>query len=178
MKKQTSPDSGSARSKNIRHITLMAVLFSTAFVLSVVESYIPMPQFPGVKLGLANIVVMYALFFTSKTDTLLIVVLKSAFAFLTRGLISGIVSFSGGCMSIIIMILLIWIFGDKISYLFVSISGAIFHNIGQLIAASILMSTFLWAYLPILLISGVVTGAITSVILKITLPVIKNIKYK
>ena len=81
-------------------------------------------------------------------------------------------------MSIIIMILLIWIFGDKISYLFVSISGAIFHNIGQLIAASILMSTFLWAYLPILLISGVVTGAITSVILKITLPVIKNIKYK
>lgn len=178
MKKQSNSFSGSARSKNIRHITLMAMLFATAIVLSIVESYIPIPQFPGVKLGLSNIVVMYALFFMYKTDALLIVVLKSVFALLTRGFTSGLVSFSGGCMSIIIMILLLWIFREKITYLAVSIAGAIFHNIGQFIAASLLMSTPLWAYLPILLISGIVTGIITSVILIITLPVIKNIKYK
>lgn len=178
MEKQLYTNSKATRSKNIKHITLMAMLFSTAIVLSIVESYIPMPQFPGVKLGLSNIVVMYSLFFMSKTDSLLLVVLKSAFAFLTRGFTSGIVSFCGGCMSIIVMILLLWIFKDKITYLTVSMAGAVFHNIGQLIAASFIMSTPMWSYLPVLLISGVIAGVITSVILKITLPVIKNTKLK
>jgi heptaprenyl diphosphate synthase len=79
------------------------------------------------------------------------------------------------------MSLLIIIFKDKISYLAVSIAGSVFHNLGQLTAVSLLYTDMvLWIYLPVLLISGIIAGIITSTLLKVCQTAFKklfSIKY-
>lgn len=156
-----------------KEITTTAMLMAVAIVLSIVEYAIPnvVPAVPGVKLGLSNIVVMYALFFMSYKSVISIVVLKGAFAFMTRGMVAGMLSFSGGILSVVIMIFLGCITFHKASYLILSVAGAITHNIGQfLVAALIYYGLNITFYLPVLIISGLIAGIATSMLLKITLP--------
>lgn len=159
-------------------LTLTALLFALALVLSIVESSFP-PLFtatPGIKLGLSNIIVMYALFFLSKKHAFMIAILKAGFVYITRGAVAGLLSFCGGTISLMVMILLMVIFKDKVSYLILSIFGAVFHNIGQLLAVSfVYTSIYLLMYLPILLISGVVAGMATSTLLRFILPAFKKL---
>ncbi len=164
----------------IRRMVLTAFLFAVVLVLSVVENELQIPvPVPGVKLGLSNIVVMYSLFFVEKKEALLLAVLKAVFVFLTRGAVASFLSLCGGLLSVLVMILFLLIFKDKISYLMISILGAVFHNIGQIIAIStIYTNIFLWAYFPVLLISGIVAGVATSTLLKVTLPALKRLGFK
>ncbi len=164
-----------------KKVVLTAILFAVALVLSIVESLIPSVPIPvpGIRFGLANIVVMYSLFFLGKTTAFTIVVLKAMFAVITRGAVAGLLSFTGGMFSIIIMIILLSIFKDKISYLILSIFGAVFHNIGQFAAISLIyVGMNLWFYLPALLIFGVIAGLVTSTLLKFILPALKELGYK
>ena len=74
-------------------------------------------------------------------------------------------------MSITVMLMLMLIFKKKISYLIISIMGAVFHNIGQLLAVCIIYTNiYILAYLPVLLIAGVVAGSLTTILLKLALP--------
>jgi heptaprenyl diphosphate synthase len=161
-----------------RALTLTALLFALALVLSIVESSFP-PLFtaaPGIKLGLSNIVVMYALFFLNKKQAFLIAILKAVFVYVTRGMVAGILSLCGGTLSLLVMILLMILFKEKVSYLVLSIFGALFHNIGQLAAVSfIYTSIYLWVYLPVLMISGVIAGIATSTLLRFILPAFKRL---
>jgi heptaprenyl diphosphate synthase len=161
-----------------RALTLTALLFALALVLSIVESSFP-PLFtaaPGIKLGLSNIVVMYALFFLNKKQAFLIAILKAVFVYVTRGMVAGILSLCGGTLSLLVMILLMILFKEKVSYLVLSIFGALFHNIGQLAAVSfIYTSIYLWVYLPVLMVSGVIAGIATSTLLRFILPAFKRL---
>lgn len=163
---------------NTRLIVLTALLFAISLVLSIIESWFP-PLFvaaPGAKLGLSNIAVMYALFFLKKKQAFTIAILKSIFVFAIRGAIAGALSLCGGILSLLIMILLQRIFKDKISYLLLSIAGAVFHNIGQLAAITYLYtSLYLWVYLPVLLITGVIAGIATAALLRFILPAFKRL---
>lgn len=149
------------------------LFFAVALVLSIIESAlpeVPLPV-PGVKLGLSNIAVMYALFFLSRSQAFTIAVLKAIFVLITRGITAGILSFFGGILSLTVMLLLLLIFSDKISYLLLSISGAVAHNTGQFAAVTFIYPDFkLWAYLPILIISGVAAGVATAALLRFILP--------
>ncbi len=161
-----------------KNLTVTAILFAIALVLSVVENMLPQLAIPvpGVKLGLSNIVVMYCLFLTDSMKAMTIVILKALFVVMTRGVVAGILSGSGGFLSVLIMLVLMHIFKDKVSYLIISIFGAIFHNIGQFIAISFIYEGLnLWYYLPILLIFGIIAGILTSILLNAILPKIKNI---
>lgn len=176
---------GSERSRwmnsaEIRRMVLTALLFAAALVLTVVEYQIPIPTpAPGIKFGLSNIIVMYSLFFLKKGDAFTLAVLKSLFVFLTRGAVAAFLSFCGGILSILVMILCMLIFKEKISYLMVSIAGAVFHNIGQIAAVSLLYTNLLlWMYLPVLLASGVAAGAATSALLRVTLPALERLNLK
>jgi len=164
-----------------KSLVLAGLLFSIAIVLSIVENSFPplMVGIPGVKLGLSNISVMYALFFLHKGQAFSIAILKAMFVFLTRGFVAALLSLSGGMISLLIMIILLAIFKEKISYLMISIFGAVFHNIGQLVAISfIFTSIYIWAYLPVLLITGVLAGIATSTLLKFILPAFKKLGLK
>jgi heptaprenyl diphosphate synthase len=162
----------------VKQLVLTALLFAMAIVIAIVENTLPsLPApVPGVKLGLSNIVVMYALFFLGGKKAYAIAVLKALFVFITRGLVAGILSFTGGVLSLTIMLLLILIFKDKVSYLIISISGAVFHNLGQFVAVSIIYTNlFMWPYIPILLISGVITGVLTATLLRLIMPAFKKL---
>ncbi len=164
----------------IKRMVLTAFLFAVVLVLSVVENELQIPvPVPGVKLGLSNIVVMYSLFFVEKKEALLLAVLKAMFVFLTRGAVASFLSLCGGLLSVLVMILFLLIFKDKISYLMISILGAVFHNIGQIIAISIIYTNiYLWAYFPVLLISGIIAGVATSTLLRVTLPALQKLGFK
>lgn len=161
-------------------LVLTALLFAVALVLSVVENSIPTVPIaiavPGVKLGLSNIAVMYALFFLDKKPAFTIATLKALFVVITRGPIAGLLSFCGGMLSLLIMSVLILIFKDKISYFVLSIFGSVFHNVGQFIAISFIYTNmYLWVYLPVLLIAGVVAGMATSTLLRFIMPAFKRL---
>ncbi|MDF2593982.1 MAG: putative rane protein [Clostridia bacterium] len=164
-----------------KFMVLTALLFAVAIVLSIVENTLPpLPAaVPGVKLGLSNIAVMYALFFLGKKEAFAIAVLKALFVFITRGAVAGFLSLSGGILSLAVMIIMMIIFRDKVSYLITSIFGSVFHNVGQFIAIyCIYTSIYLWAYLPVLLISGVIAGIATSTLLKFIFPAFKKLGLK
>lgn len=166
-----------ANSKTIR-ITQLALLFTLAIILSFLESLIPLPSFlVGVKLGLSNIVTMYCLFYLGKRYAFCLAVLKGLFAFLTRGPIAGLMSLSGGVISIIAMIICIILFKDKISLMMISVVGGILHNISQLAVSCIItQSLYSLYYFPVLLLSGTAAGILTGIILKIAMPALKRIK--
>jgi heptaprenyl diphosphate synthase len=133
----------------VRRIALTGLLFAVAIILSLVESLIPVPAPAGVRLGLSNIVVMYSLFFLRRREAFTIAVLKSFFVLMTRGAVAGLLSLCGGLFSLLIMALLILVFRERVSYLIVSVSGALFHNIGQILAASAVLGSALWYYFPV-----------------------------
>lgn len=159
-------------------ITNTAMLFALALVLSVLEGMLPpMPYLPpGFKLGLSNIATMYALFFLGKKQSFTIAVLKSAFVFFTRGAMSGALSLSGGIVSLGVMIMLSCIFRDKISYLMLSVCGAVSHNFGQLAMLTLIMfNTYALWYSPVLLVAGIIMGCVTGTVLKAVMPAFKRI---
>jgi heptaprenyl diphosphate synthase len=159
-------------------MVLASMIFAVALVLSIVESILPpLPiAVPGVKFGLSNIAVMYALFFLGWKQAYLIAVLKGGFVFITRGIIAGALSLSGGILSVTVMLLLLLLFREKISYLSISIFGAVSHNVGQFLVIILLYTGMnIWPYFPILLVSGVIAGIVTSTLLRFILPAFKRL---
>ena len=156
-----------------QQLVLAGLIFATALVLSIVENMLPpLPiAVPGIKFGLSNIAVMYAMFFLGKKQAYTIAVLKAMFVFISRGIIAASLSLFGGVLSITIMVLLLWIFKEKITYLVISIFGAVFHNVGQFIVIILIYTGMnIWAYFPVLLVSGVIAGIVTATLLRFILP--------
>lgn len=154
-------------------IAFLGIMLAVVIVLSwlefMVSSAFLLP--PHIKLGLANIVTMYCVIFVGKKSAITLTVLKSLFVFLTRSPIAGLLSFCGGVLSILIIILLVSLFKDKISYVALSVAGAIAHNLGQLGVMIAIIGRFVaLSYLPVMIISGIVAGMLTGALLKITLP--------
>lgn len=162
------------RNSKAQKVALIGVLFALAMVLSFIEGTVaPLLGLPpGVKPGLANIVVMYAVLFIGKKEALFLVLLKSFFAMLTRGVIAGSLSLGGGLLSLAVLIALLSIKKIKLSMLIVSSSSAICHNVGQLLVLTFIVtaSPYSLYYLPVLLISGLIMGAVTSFTLDAIIP--------
>lgn len=151
-------------SKNRRYAVII-ILVTNAILISLLESIIPVPiPVPGVKLGLANIITLIGIVFLPLSDVLLIVVIRCfVVALLTRGVMMLPFSVSGGILAALIMALIY----QKLSHFFstkgISIIGALVHNTTQIIVASWLLGQFVvFYYLPILILSAVVTGYITG----------------
>jgi heptaprenyl diphosphate synthase len=162
--------------KNTKDIALAAVLLAVTIVLSWAETAL-LPALPtGIRLGLSNITIMTAVIFIGPKTGFALTVLKSGFVLLTRGLFAGLMSLSGGVLAFIVIVLLLK--KTDAGYVFVSVTAAIAHIIGQLILSSIITeSVYVFAYAPFLLIasvaSGILTGVITDGVVKILLK-IKN----
>jgi len=152
--------------RKIKKTIFMAILLSLALVIGYVEQFIPVPvAVPGVKLGLANIITLTALYFLNFKECLMLVILRVVLTgFFAGNIISMWYSLSGGMLSFLVMFLLIRLFKDKLSTVFISITGAFFHNIGQLVVVEIITKSFLVSlgYFPILAVSAVVGGLLTG----------------
>ena len=142
-----------------RQITEMGLLLAVALVFSYLESCLPvMIAVPGVKLGLANMITMLILYHrNTKTAFLFMIVRVLLSGFLFSGSAGILYSFAGGALSIVAMFLLKKC--PLFSVLGVSMGGAVFHNVGQIMIAMVLLDTAqMLYYLPVLLVSGTLTG--------------------
>lgn len=149
-----------------KNITTLGLLTAVALVLGYVEHLIPLTAVPGIKLGLANTVLLYALYLLDVKSAVLLMALKVGLSGLLFGGVSAMAySFAGGVLSLSAMLLIQKIPG--VSVVGVSIAGAAFHNVGQLLAACLVVeSRAVFGYLPILLISAAVTGMLTGIVAK------------
>ncbi|MDD4850323.1 MAG: Gx transporter family protein, partial [Gemmiger sp.] len=121
------------RNRKARTVAWAGMLFALAIALSFMESLIS-PFFglmPAMKLGLSNIVVMFALLYLGKRQALALVVLKAGFALLTRGATAGFLSFCGGITAFLALCLLLHFPLPATGYIFSAV-GALAHNFGQL----------------------------------------------
>lgn len=160
-----------------RRLATIAILVCNAIIFSLLESFIPIPiPVPGVKLGLANVITLVAIVFLSFKDVLFIVAVRSFIvSILTRGVLTLAFSISGGLLSAVVM----WVMHKKFSRFFsirgTSIAGAVSHNIGQVLVASILLrEAVIMYYLPVLFISALITGFITGSIGEMAIEVIEK----
>lgn len=144
-----------------RKIVFLSMMISMALVLSVIDSRIPiLPALPGVKIGLANIISLVILRFYGFKDAIIVSIIRCFLTWFFHGsLIALVLSTSGGILSIFVMWLLFKGYPKYFSMMGISICGAVSHNIGQISMASIILQTsYVFSYLPYLLIAGVVSG--------------------
>ena len=153
--------------KKTRKIVLLSILLSLAVILGYVESLIPSIGIPGVKIGLANIIILICVLNFRWYEALVVLLLRIILVSLILGTFLNVgffMSLSGGLLSFMVMIILAKI-KIKFSIIFISISGAIAHSIGQIIVA-ILASNMVEVvyYLPFILLLSIPTGIITGII--------------
>jgi heptaprenyl diphosphate synthase len=148
-----------------RRIAYCAVFTALAMIFGYVEAIIPFSLgIPGVKLGLANIVIVVALYMLPTYQVFCIQVARIVLiSFLFGNMSMMIYSLAGGLLSLFVMALFKKIGGFSITG--VSIAGGVSHNIGQLIVAIIIVKNInITYYMPVLLIAGLVTGCIIGVL--------------
>ena len=146
-------------------LTVMALTTAIALVLSFVESQIPaFVAVPGVKMGLANIAIVYALYRLGWKEAAIISLIRVVLVSLLFGsAASFLYSLAGAVLSLLGMALLKKT--GKFTEIVVSVAGGVLHNIGQIAMASIILETdALRYYLPFLLVSGILAGVVIGLI--------------
>ncbi len=152
-----------------RKLTQLALLTAVAAALSALERFLPLETLvplPGVKLGLANIVTMFALFFLDVPSAAAIVGARCLLGALMGGGVTGLAfSLTGSFLALFTMLGLKQGYGRAFSLFGVSVGGAAAHNLGQvLVAAAVLGDAGIFAYLPVLMVAGLATGALTAAV--------------
>ena len=163
--------------KYIRQITTMGMLVALAMVLGFVETLIPINLgIPGMKLGLANIVVVIALFLFDVKTAVVVSILRIILIAMTFGNMSMMFySIAGASLSLLNMITVSKI--KSFSLISVSIIGGIMHNVGQIICAAFVVRTNgVFTYLPVLIIAGLVSGALIGIVAGLILVRLTNVK--
>ncbi len=162
--------------KKSRRITLQAILLSLTLIIYVIESALPplLPGVSGVRLGLSNVFILYTLCVLGISPAVWLMIAKCILGPIFAGAPTAIFySLAGGILSLMTMIVMKKIFCDKIGLVGISVTGAIMHNVGQLLMAALLTSTgAIFIYLPTMtamsILTGIVTGLLTGAIIRIT----------
>ncbi len=146
-------------------VAYFGVFTALALILSYVETLIPVSfGIPGVKLGLANLVIVIALYRLRLSEAFLLSVVRVLLSgFLFGNYFSIIYSLAGGLLSLTVMAFMKS--REDFSVAGVSIAGGVFHNVGQLMIAAFVVETFsVIYYIPVLLIAGMLTGLLIGIV--------------
>lgn len=151
---------------SVHKIAILGVLTAAAIVIGIVESYIPSIGIPGVKLGLANIMILVTLYELGILEAVFVDLLRVVVVGLVRGTIFGMgffMSLTGAVLSLGIMIVF-YLLIKKFSIIGVSAIGALFHVFGQILVAMIYLGTsYVFYYLPVIALSAIVTGVLVGI---------------
>ena len=148
-----------------KKIAYSSILVALALILSYVEALIPINfGIPGVKLGLANLVIVIGLYFLNTSQVFIILITRIILvSFLFGNMCAMLYSLAGGIVSFAVMFMIKKINGFSI--VGVSMAGGVAHNIGQLIVAALVVENLkLIYYLPVLMIAGTLTGMLIGII--------------
>ena len=152
------------RPMKLKKLLQLALLTGISLILFLVEAQIPAPiPVPGVKLGLGNIIVVCVLFYYGRREALAVLCVKVLLSALLTGQVGALLySAAGGLLSLGVMCALKGLLREKQLWV-ASVLGGLSHNLGQILAAMAVTATpGLIAYLPILALSGMVTGLFTG----------------
>lgn len=149
---------------NIKKLTTLALYTTLAIIIYSVETILPpLVPIPGVKLGLANIITLAVIHEHSGKDAFMVLMARIILSsFLFGQMVSLLYSLAGGVLCLFVMFLTNHLLSGRYICL-TSIVGAIAHNIGQIAIAYFITSTMgVLAYLPFLMLSGIITGLFTG----------------
>ena len=154
----------------VQKMALLGILTAGAIVIAILESFIPSIGIPGVKLGLANIVILVILYELGIVEAIIVNILRVIVVGLVRGTFLGmgfLMSLTGAAFSLGIMILF-YLLIKKFSVIGVSVIGSVFHVGGQILIAMLYLGTaYIVLYLPIIAISAIITGVFVGVIARL-----------
>lgn len=147
----------------LQRTIFIGILCSQGIILGLIETLLPpiLAFAPGAKIGLSQIVTLFALFTLPFSDCLLLTIIRLILtSLISGGATTFVYAFAGSMLSLLIMELLLFLYKAKfISLIGVSIAGAVFHNLGQLLVASLIANTdTVMLYLPILTVMGIFSG--------------------
>ena len=167
----------------VQKMALLGVLTAAAIVIAVLESFIPSVGIPGVKLGLANIVILIILYELGIWEAVVVNLLRVLVVSFVRGtfLSMGFFMSLTGCVLSLGIMILFYLLIKKFSIIGVSVIGSVFHVTGQLLIAMIyLRSAYIYLYLPVIAISAIITGVFVGIVAKhiINIGVIKKQREK
>ena len=150
--------------KKTKRLVLLAMLTAVAMILSYVESLLPSVGIPGVKMGLANIAVIFALFRFGGKEAAALSLVRVVLVSLLFGSVGAMLySLAGAVLSLAVMALLRRI--DRFSTVGISVAGGVAHNAGQILMAMLILQTKqLLGYLPVLAVSGIAGGVLTGLV--------------
>ena len=152
---------------NVRKIALLGILTAATIIIAVIESFIPSIGIPGVKLGLANIMILIILYELGIIDALIVNLSRVFLVSVIRGTIFTMgffMSLTGAMMSLGIMILF-YLVVKKFSVIGVSVIGSLFHVTGQILIAWVYLEThYILYYLSIIAISAIITGVLVGIV--------------
>lgn len=149
---------------NTKKLTTVSLLTSMALIIFIIEANLPsLTPVPGIKLGLANIITVYAIFTLGPLDTFLMLITRIFLGSIFSGNVSVLLySLTGGILCYLAMLILSNFLTSKQIWI-CSVIGAIFHNIGQISVAILITNTpSLAYYLPILMVSAIISGTFTG----------------
>ena len=161
-----------------KRIAELSVLTAVSLIIFIIELQIPNPfPIPGIKLGLANIITVFAVYHYKAYEVAMIVAVRLLLGSVFSGNFMALIySASGAFLCLLGMLLLKRIIDEKHIWI-ASIFGAVLHNTGQMIAAVIVTQTMqIVAYYPFLLVSGCLAGLFTGLCAQLIMPGIKFFK--
>lgn len=151
----------------VQKMALLGVLTAMAIVIAILESFIPSVGIPGVKLGLANIIILIILYELGIVEAIAVNLLRVLVVGLIRGTFLSMgffMSLAGAVFSLTIMIIF-YLLIKKFSIIGVSVIGSIFHVAGQIVIAMIYLGTaYIVLYLPVIAISAIITGVFVGIV--------------
>jgi len=150
----------------VQKMALLGVLTAGAIVIAILESFIPSIGIPGVKLGLANIIILVILYELGILEAIVVNLLRVLVVGLLRGTFLSmgfLMSLTGAILSLGIMILF-YLLIKKFSIVGVSVIGSIFHVAGQILIAMLFLGTaYIFLYLPVIALSAIITGIFVGI---------------
>lgn len=154
----------------VQKMALLGILTAGAIVIAILESFIPSIGIPGVKLGLANIVILIILYELGVIEAVIVNLLRVLVVGFVRGTFLSmgfLMSLTGAVFSLGIMIIF-YLLIKKFSIIGVSVIGAVFHVFGQILIAMLFLGTaYIVLYLPFIAISAIITGVFVGIVAKL-----------
>ena len=160
-----------------KKVAMLGLTIALAMIMSYIEALVPISfAVPGIKMGLANIVIIFVLYKIGTKEAILVSIIR---VILVSLLFSNVMAMAYSIAGAVLSLGIMWILKktDKFSVIGVSIAGGIMHNVGQIIMAVILLGTEQIAlYLPVLIITGTVTGVVIGIVSGLVINRFKNIR--
>ena len=160
-----------------KKVAMLGLTIALAMIMSYIEALVPLSfAVPGIKMGLANIVIIFVLYKIGTKEAILVSLIR---VILVSLLFSNVMAMAYSIAGAVLSLSIMWLLKktDKFSFVGVSIAGGIMHNVGQIIMAVILLGTEQIAlYLPVLMITGTATGVVIGIVSGLVINRFKNIR--